>query len=161
MNVIRFAFFSLIETRLHRVESKNYQNSLDGKIQSFVEEFKKLLDHQNLISLAQTHILEKLTNLEPNIISNSGLSEDECGSCPPPPPCPTAEIIQSSNQLEPKLTTLNQKIQGILTRLNTMENPYRTIVLDTDEISKGLNKIKTDLTKFSNKFTFFHSSIIR
>ena len=50
MNVLRFTFFSLIETRLHRVESKSYQNTLDGKIQSFVEEFKKLLDHQNLIS---------------------------------------------------------------------------------------------------------------
>ena len=71
------------------------------------------------------------------------------------PPCPTVETIQSSNQLEPKLTTLNQKIQGILTRLNTMENPYKTIILDTDEISQGLNKIKTDLTRFSTKFTFF------
>ena len=161
MNAIRFAFFSLIESRLHRVESKSYQNTLDSKIQSFLVEFKKLLDHQNLLSLAQKTILEKLTNLEPKIISNSGLSEDECVSCPPPPPCPTTETIQSSNQLEPKLTALNQKIQGILTRLNIMENPYRTIILDTDEISEGLNKIKIDLTKFSDKFTFFHKSIIR
>ena len=28
MNTIRFAFFSLIESRLQRVESKNYQNTL-------------------------------------------------------------------------------------------------------------------------------------
>ena len=34
-NRVRFAFFSLIESKLHRVESKNYQNSLDSKIQSF------------------------------------------------------------------------------------------------------------------------------
>ena len=105
MNVIRFAFFSLIETRLHRVESKSYQDTLDENIQSFVTEFKKLVDHQNVISLAQKTILEKVITLEPNIISNSGFSEDECGSCPPPPPCPTVETIQSSNQLEPKLTT--------------------------------------------------------
>ena len=101
MNVLRFTLFALIETRLHRVESKDFKNSLDGKITSFAEEFKKLLDHQNLISVAPTHILEKLTNLEPNIISNSGESEDEC-VCAPPLPCPTAEVIQSSDQLESK-----------------------------------------------------------
>ena len=155
MNSVRFAFFSLIESRLHRVESRNYQNTLDSKIQTFLVEFTKLVENQNLISLAQKTILEKLTNLEPNIISNSGLSEDECVSCPPPPPCPTTETIQSSNQLEPKLTALNQKIQGILTRLNIMENPYRSIILDTDEISEGLNKIKIDLTTFSEIFYFF------
>ena len=85
----------MIETRLHQVESKDLKNSLDGKITSFAEEFKKLLDHQNLISLTQKNIMEKLTNLEPNIISNSGESEDEC-VCPPPSPCPTAGAIQSS-----------------------------------------------------------------
>ena len=36
-----------------------------------------------------------------------------------------------------------------------MENPYKTIFVNTDEISGGLNKIKTDLTQFSSKFTFF------
>ena len=45
MNVLRFSFFSLIETRLHRVEFKDFQNSLDEKFTSFAEEFKKLLDH--------------------------------------------------------------------------------------------------------------------
>ena len=59
MNVLRFTFFAVIETRLHRVESKDYEDSLDGKITSFAGELKKLLDHQNVISLAQTYILEK------------------------------------------------------------------------------------------------------
>ena len=56
INVLRFTLFALIETRLHQVESKDFKNSLDGKITSFVQEFKKLLDHQNLISLALKHI---------------------------------------------------------------------------------------------------------
>ena len=35
MNTLRFALFSLVESRLHRVESKNYQDTLDNKIQVF------------------------------------------------------------------------------------------------------------------------------
>ena len=46
------------------------------------EELKKIVDHQNVISRAQTYILEKLS--EPNIVSNSGLSEDECICTPCP-----------------------------------------------------------------------------
>ena len=105
-------------------------------------ELRKLIENQNLILLAQKTTVEKLTNLEPDTISNSGLNEEECV------PCPTTETIQSSNQLEPKLIALNQKLQGILNRLNIMENPYRSIILNTKEINNGLNRIKTDLTKF-------------
>ena len=36
-----------------------------------------------------------------------------------------------------------------------MENPYRSIILNTEEIGDGLSKIKKDLTKFSEKFKFF------
>ena len=61
--------------------------------------------------------MEILTNLEPDTISNSGLDEEECV------PCPNIETIQSSNQLEPELIALNQKLQGILNRLNIMEKP--------------------------------------
>ena len=112
---------------------------------------QKIIISQN--SLAQTHILEKLSSLEPNIISNSGLVEDECICIPIP--CPPAEVIRSPDQLESKLTSLNQNIQGILSRLNTMENPYQEIFSNTDEISVGLNRIKADLKQFSSKFTFF------
>ena len=77
-------------------------------------EFRKLIENQNLISLAQKTTLEKLTNLEPDTISNSGLNEEECV------PCPTTETIQSSNQLEPELIVLNQKLQGILDGLNIL-----------------------------------------
>ena len=58
-------------------------------------EFTKLIENQNLISLPQKTILEKLANLEPDTISNSGLGEEECV------PCPQIETIQPSNQLEP------------------------------------------------------------
>ena len=102
MNSVRFAFFSLIESRLHRVESRNHQNTLDSKIQTFLVEFRKLIENQNLISLAQKTILTKLGNLEPDTISNSGLNEEECV------PCPQIETIQSSNQLEPELIALNK-----------------------------------------------------
>ena len=36
-----------------------------------------------------------------------------------------------------------------------MDNLYRSIILNTKEINNGLNRIKTDLTKFSEKFEFF------
>ena len=79
-NTLRFVIFTLVEARLHRVESKDYRDSLDRKLTSFANELKKLLDHQNLISTAQTHILEELSNLKP-IPTNSGLAEDECPPC--------------------------------------------------------------------------------
>ena len=82
MNSVRFALFSLIESRLHRDGSRNYQNTLDNKIQTFLVEFTKLIENQNLISLAQKTILTQLGNLEPgtrnqepDTNSNSGLSE--------------------------------------------------------------------------------------
>ena len=66
--IIGFAYFALIETRLHRVEAKDYENSLNKKFTTFAGELKKLLDHQNVISSAQTHILEKLSGLESNTV---------------------------------------------------------------------------------------------
>ena len=150
---LRFIIFTLVEVRLHRIEAKDYRDSLDRKITSFAEELKKLLDHQNVISSAQTHILEKLSSLEPNTISNSGLVEDEC-ICTPTP-CPPAEVIGSTDLLESRLISLDQNIQGMLSRLNTLENPYKEIFSDTNEISVSLNRIKADLKQFSRKFTFF------
>ena len=83
MNSVRFSLFSLIESRLHRVESRNYQNTLDSKILTFLVEFTKLIENQNLISIAQKAILAKLGSLEPgDTISNSGLNEEECVPCP-------------------------------------------------------------------------------
>ena len=70
-------------------------------------------------------------------------------------PCPQIETIQATNQLEPELIALNRKLQGILNRLNQLENPYRSIIGNTQEINNDLNKIKKDLTKFSEKFNFF------
>ena len=149
---LRFIIFTLVEVRLHRIEAKDYRDSLDNKILSFAEELKKLLDHQKVISRAQTHILEKLS--EPNIVSNSGLAEDEC-ICTPTP-CP--EDIGSTDLLESRLISLDQNVQGILSRLNTLENPYRDIFSDTNKVSESLNRIKADLKQFSKKFTFFHKN---
>ena len=82
MNYVRFSLFSLIESRLHRVESKHYQDTLDSKIQSFLLEFTKLLENQNLVLTAQKSILVKLGGLEQgDTISNSGLNEEECLPC--------------------------------------------------------------------------------
>ena len=41
---LRFIIFTLVEVRLHRIEAKDYRDSLDNKILSFAEELKKLLD---------------------------------------------------------------------------------------------------------------------
>ena len=60
VNSLRFSLFSLIESRLHRVESKHYQDTLDNKIQSFLLEFTKLLNNQKLVLTAQKSILIKL-----------------------------------------------------------------------------------------------------
>ena len=83
MNSVRFSFFLLIESRLHRVESRHYQDTLDSKIQSFLLEFTKLIENQNLVLKAQKSILAKLGGLEQgDTISNSGLNEEECVPCP-------------------------------------------------------------------------------
>ena len=52
MNTLRFSLFSLIESMLHRVESKHYQDILYNKIQTFLLEFTKLLENQNLVLTA-------------------------------------------------------------------------------------------------------------
>ena len=73
----------MIESKLHRVESKHYQDSLDKKIQTFLLELTKLLENQNLVLAAQKSILIKLRNVEQgDNISNSGLNEGECQPCP-------------------------------------------------------------------------------
>ena len=69
-----------------------------------------------------------------------------------PTPCP--EVIGSTDLLESRLISLDQNVQGILSRLNTLENPYKEIFSDTNEISVSLNRIKADLKQFSRKFTF-------
>ena len=149
---LRFIIFTLVEVRLHRIEAKDYRDSLDNKILSFAEELKKLLDHQKVISMAQTHILEKLSEIvESNIITNSGLAEDDCVCTPTP--CP--EVIGSTDLLESRLISLDQNVQGILSRLNTLENPYRDLFSDTNKISVSINKLKDDLNQFSKQFTFF------
>ena len=79
---LRFIIFTLVEVRLHRIEAKDYRDVLDSKLISLTEELKRIVDHQNVISRAQTHIIEKLS--EPNIPSNSGLSEEECICTPCP-----------------------------------------------------------------------------
>ena len=102
---LRFIIFTLVEVRLHRIEAKDYRDILDSKLISLTEELKRIIDHQNVISRAQTHIIEKVA--EPNIPSNSGLSEEEC-ICTP---CP--ENIGLKNLVESKFISFEQNIQRI------------------------------------------------
>ena len=68
----------MIESRLHRVESKHYQDSLDNKIQTFLLEFTKLLENQNLVLTAQKSTLIKIRNIEQgDNISNAGLNAED------------------------------------------------------------------------------------
>ena len=143
---LRFIIFTLVEVRLHRIEAKDYRDILDSKLISLTEELKRIVDHQNVISRAQTHIIEKVA--EPNIPSNSGLSEEEC-ICTP---CP--ENIGLKNLVESKFISFEQNIQRILERLELLENPYRNIFADTNKVSESLGKIKDDLKQFSKTFTF-------
>ena len=139
---LRFIIYTLVEVRLHRTEAQDYRDLLDNKLLSLTEEFQKLLNHQEIISMAQTHILEKLTELgEPNM--TSGLSEDGC-ECTPAP-CP--EVI--TDLLESRLGSLEQNVQKILPRLNILD-----LFSDTKEISMNIHKLQDDLNQFSKKFAF-------
>ena len=143
---LRFIIFTLVEVRLHRVEAKENRDTLDSKLISLTEELKRIVDHQNVISRAQTHILNKLT--EPTIPSNSGLSEEEC-ICTP---CP--ENIGLENLVESKFISFEQNIQRILEKLEVLKNPYKNIFSDTTKVSESIGKIKDDLKQLSKTFTF-------
>ena len=143
---LRFIIFTLVEVRLHRVEAKEYRDILDSKLVSLTEELKRIIDHQTIISRAQTHIINKVT--EPTIPSNSGLSEEEC-ICTP---CP--ENLGLENLVESKFISFEQNIQRILEKLEVLENPYRNIFSDTTKVSESLGKIKDDLKQLSKTFTF-------
>ena len=73
-------------------------------------------------------------------------------------PCPEIISIQQPNQLQPELKSIKTKLQGLSDRLNRLGNPYRSITLNTKEINDDLNKIKNDLTYFSENFKFFFTN---
>ena len=108
---LRFIIFTLVETRLHRVEAQIHRNMIDSKLINLLEELQR-------ISRAQTHIINKL---EPNIPDNSGFSEEE-NTCDP---CP--ENIGLENVMESKFNSFEQNIQKILEKLEIINNPYRNI----------------------------------
>ena len=143
---LRFIIFNLVETRLHRVEAKLYRDILDSKFISLTEELQRIFDHQNIISRAQTHIINKL---EPNIPANSGFSPEEEFTCEP---CP--DNIGLENVMESKFNNFEQSIQKILEKLEIINNPYRNIFSDTTRVRESLSKIKDDLKQFSKTFTF-------
>ena len=143
---LRFIIFNLVETRLHRVEAKLYRDILDSKFISLTEELQRIFDHQNIISRAQTHIINKL---EPNIPANSGFSPEEEFTCEP---CP--DNIGLENVMESKFNNFEQSIQKILEKLEIINNPYRNIFSDTTRVRESLTKIKDDLKQFSKTFNF-------
>ena len=132
---LRFIIFTLVETRLHRVEAQIHRNMIDSKLISLLEELQR-------ISRAQTHIINKL---EPNIPDNSGFSEEEytCDPCP--------ENIGLENVMESKFNSFELKI---LEKLETFNNPYGNIFSDTTRVRESLSKIKEDLKQFSKLHTF-------
>ena len=110
-----------------------------------VNSLQRIFDHQNIISRAQTHIINKL---EPNIPDNSGFSDEEynCEPCP--------DNIGLENLMGSKFNNFEQSIQKVLEKLEIINNPYRNIFSDTTRVRESLNKIKDDLKTFSKTFTF-------
>ena len=104
MNTQRFSLFSLIESRLHRVESKHYQEILVNQIQSFLLEFTKLLNSQKSVLTVQKSILLKLENLNQED-NPSGLNPVECSPCPE---------IQQNQQSQPELKIFIKKLQSLI-----------------------------------------------
>ena len=132
---LRFIIFTLVETRLHRVEAQIHRNMIDLKLINLLEELQR-------ISRAQTHIINKL---EPNIPDNSGFSEEE-NTCDP---CP--ENIELESLMESKFNSFELKI---LEKLETFNNPYGNIFSDTTRVRESLSKIKEDLKNFSKLHIF-------
>ena len=135
---LRFIIFTLVETRLHRVEAQIHRNMIDLKLINLLEELQR-------ISRAQTHIINKL---EPNIPDNSGFSEEE-NTCDP---CP--ENIGLESLMESKFNSFEQNIQKILEKLEIINNPYGNIFSDTTRVRESLSKIKEDLKNFSKLHIF-------
>ena len=93
----------------HRVEYKNYQDTLDNKIQVFLLEFTKLIENQNLVLTAQKSILLKLRHIEQgDNISNSGLNTEECL------PCPENQQLIQQLQLELNNIKINRDVYLIV-----------------------------------------------
>ena len=142
---LRFIIFTLVETRLHRVEAQIHRDILDSKLISLTEELQRIFDHQTIISRAQTHIINKL---EPNIPDNSGFSEEE-NTCDP-----YLENIGLENLIESKFNNFELKFEKILEKLEIINNPYGNIFPDTTRVRESLSKIKEDLKQFSKLHTF-------
>ena len=137
MNTLRFSLFSLIESRLHRVESRNYQEVLDTKIQSYLLEFTKLLTSQKSILTVQKAIL------------NTIAQEDSPSGFNPPIECPPCEILQTQHT-PPEFNIIIRKLQSLTDKISRLGSLYRT--LNTNTISNDLAKIENDLNSFTNNF---------
>ena len=143
MNTLRFSLFSLIESRLHRVESKHYQEILDNKIQSFLLEFTKLLNSQKSVLTVQKSILLKLEDLN---------QEDSPSGLNPPLECSPCSENQQIQQTQPELNIIIRKLQSLTEKNSRSGNLYRSVTLNTNTVNNDLAKIKSDLTYFANNF---------
>ena len=142
MNTLRFSLFSLIESRLHRVESRHYQEILDNKIQSFLLEFTKLLNSQKSVLTVQKSILLKLEDLN---------QEDSPSGLNPPIECSPCEN-QQIQHTQPELNIIIRKLQSLTDKISRPGNLYRSVTLNTNTINNDLAKIESDLTYFTNNF---------
>ena len=143
MNTLRFSLFSLIESRLHRVESRHYQEILDNKIQSFLLEFTKLLNSQKSVLTVQKSILLKLEDLN---------QEDSPSGLNPPVECSPCSENQQIQHTQPELNIIIRKLQSLTDKISRSGNLYRSVTLNTNTINNDLAKIESDLTYFANNF---------
>ena len=139
MNTLRFSLFALIESRLHRVESKSYQETFTSNFQNYLLEFRKLITSQTQILTVQKTILNTLVSQED---SPSGLN-------PPQIDCPPCESVQTQ-YTPPELTIILKKLNTITERISRLGNLYQK--LNTNTISQNLANIENDLNSFTNNF---------
>ena len=149
MNILRFSLFALLESRLHRVESKSYQDTFTINFQNYLTEFRKIITSQTQILTAQKTILSNLLSEEGN---PSGLNPSLID-------CPPCENVQNQ-YTPPELTIILKKLNTIaeiiskLGHLNSFKNDLERLYqkLNTNTISQNLANIENNLNSFTKDF---------
>ena len=149
MNIARFSLFSLLESRFHRVESKNYQDTFKVMFQDYLLQFKKVIDSQTQILLSQKTILSHLLS-EQGSGYNPPLLDLEC------PPC-----THIPNQFNPpELTIIIRKLNTIveiitkLGSLHSFKDDLKNLFkkLGSQKFSKNLIDMETNLNSFISNY---------
>ena len=149
MNIVRFSLFNLLESRFHRVESKKYQDTFKIMFQDYLTQFKKVIDSQTQILIAQKTILSHVLSEEGSGY-NPPLMELEC------PPCANVQ-----NQFNPpELTIIIRKLNTIveiinkLGHLHSFKNDLERLYqkFNSQKISQNLINMESNLNSFITNF---------